>query len=224
MERKNYISDLKNTFQSYVDPVKAERMRAYMKNKFDFLGIRSPLRKSISNLYMKKDIRPSADELWPVIHQLWELPEREYQYFAMELMAKYKREITVEWIYHLGLCITRKSWWDTVDFIASNLVGSFFSLYPDNISPVTESWMRTENIWLQRSCLLYQLKYREKTDTQRLSGFILSLNTSREFFITKAIGWSLREYSKYNASWVIDFVHKHELQPLSRKEALRRIN
>ena len=46
---------------------------------------------------------------------------------------------------------------------------------------------------------------------------------STEFYINKAIGWALREYSKTDADWVREFVATHELSRLSQREALKRL-
>ena len=158
-----------------------------------------------------------------IIQELWDQPEREFQYFAMDLIAKYKRSVNKDWIGFYENLIISKSWWDTVDFIAATLVGHYFKLFPDMIESVTKRWMRSENIWLQRTCLIFQLKYKDDVNTELLSSFIKELSVSKEFFIAKAIGWSLREYSKRNPSWVLDFVQNTDLQPLSRREAMRLI-
>ena len=102
--------------------------------------------------------------------------------------------------------ILNKSWWDTVDYIASNLVGVHFQKYPDLMYPVTEKWMNSGNIWLQRTSLLFQLKYKKKTDVMLMTNYIQQLQGSKEFFINKAIGWILREYSKTDGDWVRDYV------------------
>ncbi len=84
--------------------------------------------------------------------------------------------------------------------------------------------MDSGNMWLQRTALLFQLKYKKATDTKLLTDYILKLQGSKEFFINKAIGWILREYSKTESDWVIEFVKKHQLAPLSHKEALKWLN
>jgi 3-methyladenine DNA glycosylase AlkD len=119
--------------------------------------------------------------------------------------------------------ILQKSWWDTVDFIAVNLVGAYFKVFPHKRNVITQKWMASNNIWLQRSCLLFQLKYKELLDTEFLANTISSLLGSQEFFINKAIGWVLREYSKTNQEWVIHFVSNTPLNSLSEREALRKI-
>jgi len=220
----DYFGRILHTFKSASDPENAYHMKAYMKHQFDFLGIKSQERRSLSQPFLNKNALPPFEEGWPVIRKLWVLPEREFQYLAMEWASKYNRLAEKSWIDHYHYMITYKSWWDTVDFISVNLVGPYFRKYPEMIGKITGKWMISGNIWLQRSCLLFQLKYKTDTDTELLTSFIHPLAGSREFFIAKAIGWSLREYSKTNPDWVRSFISTHALQPLSKKEGLRRIS
>ena len=121
--------------------------------------------------------------------------------------------------------ITQKSWWDTVDSMASDITGPYFQRYPEQIRPVTGGWNRSRNIWLQRSSLLFQKAWKKETDKERLASYILHLSKSTEFFVQKAIGWSLREYAKTDPDWVRSFVksHQKELAPLSKREALKHL-
>ena len=84
-----------------------------------------------------------------------------------------------------------------------------------------DSWLHSGNLWLQRSCLIHQLRYNKTADRALLFNLCEQLAGHPDFFIRKAIGWSLRQYSKEYPDAVIDFVNKHELSPLSRKEALK---
>jgi 3-methyladenine DNA glycosylase AlkD len=141
----------------------------------------------------------------------------------MELLdrkIKYAKPGIVE---HLEFLIVTKPWWDTVDFISSHLVGTLFRNHKELIEELVPKWMKSENIWLQRSVLLFQLKYKKTLDEKILFDTILKLNTSKEFFIQKAIGWALREYGKTNPNAVVAFVDHTPLAPLSKREALRRI-
>jgi 3-methyladenine DNA glycosylase AlkD len=219
-----YLNQLTKAFEEHKDPVIALQMKAYMKNKFEFMGIKSPERRALSKPFNTGAARPEVKDLWPVVMQLWGFPEREFQYFAMELVSKYYKIVAQNWIEKYELLITKKSWWDTVDFIATTLAGEYFRKFPEQIPPVTGKWIRSGNIWLQRSCLIFQLKYKHETDTDLLSSFIIPLSKSKEFFIAKAIGWALREYSKCNPTWVKNFVENNTLQSLSKREALRRIS
>lgn len=219
----DYIQIVESKLRKHANPEYAQYMKAYMRNKFEYLGIKSPLRRELTKPFLTKSSLPSLKEIWPIVRELWNQPEREYQYFAMEFASRYSRSVEKNWIDQYESLIVSKSWWDTVDFIAATLVGHYFKVFPDMIESVTRRWMRSGNIWLQRTCLIFQLKYKDDVNTDLLSSFIKELCTSKEFFITKAIGWSLREYSKRNPSWVLDFVQNNTLQPLSRREALKRI-
>jgi len=218
-----YIKGLSNRFEAERDPDSAAAMKKYMMGKFEYFGIKSPLRQSITSDHFKMQGVPDIEDIEPVVYDAWSLPEREFQYFAMELARKLARKAEVCRIDLYEYMAENKSWWDTIDFIASNLVGEHFKKYPDMIRPYTNRWMNSGNMWLQRVAILFQLKYRNNTDLELLTGFIERLAGSREFFINKAIGWILREYSKTDAGWVTEYVRAHEeqLAPLSKKEAFK---
>lgn len=149
------------------------------------------------------------------------MDERELQYFAIELLIKTKKQWTVEDVTLIEYLVTHKSWWDTVDFLAAIIAGAWFKKFPEHIKPVTEKWNTSENIWLQRTSILFQLKYKKDTDLKLLSKYIKRLFSSNEFFVQKAIGWILREYSKTDPVMVQKFVDTEKLMPLSKREALK---
>lgn len=218
-----YLYNLKRLFTRAKNPVNAVPMQNYMKNKFLYLGIKSPERKEIYKTFFNENGLPDYTKLETIIKELWMMPEREYQYFAIALFEKMIKNANPEIIDLLEYLIVHKSWWDSVDGIASNLVGTLFKNYPDLIDPITTIWMNSENIWLQRTCILFQLKYKKLTDFEILTKFILQVSDSNEFFIQKAIGWALREYSKTNPAAVIHFISNNQLKPLSVREGLKRI-
>ncbi|MBN1118470.1 MAG: DNA alkylation repair protein [Bacteroidales bacterium] len=218
-----YLAPLKKSFEAAADPVRAEQMSNYMRNKFVFLGMATKTRQDIQKSFYKEYGWPDKSELFNIIFQLWELPEREYQMAAFSLLQKFEKTYDEEDIFHLEKLLITKSWWDTVDGLSAWSCGAYFSLYPEKLKPVIEKWMQSGNFWLQRACLLFQLKYKKKTDTGLLSELINQLKTEKEFFIRKAIGWILREYSKTNPEWVRNFIYTTQLSPLSKKEASKYI-
>lgn len=220
---ENYLNTLIKEFESQSNSERASGQKAYMKNQFEFLGIKAPDRQHIQKPFLIKAYLPPKTELFPLIRQLWDQPFREYQYFGQELMQKYAKSFEKKDIDLLEFMITHKSWWDTVDFIAAKLVGAYLKIYPEERKPLVEQWLASKNVWLQRTALLFQLKYKKDTDTELLSQTINSLIGSKEFFINKAIGWVLREYGKTNPEWVVEFADRTKLDNLSRREALRRI-
>ncbi|HTO17492.1 MAG TPA: DNA alkylation repair protein [Edaphocola sp.] len=218
-----FIDTLEFEFKKHSNIKIALGQKAYMRNQFEFYGIKTPIRTSIQKPFFIKQYRPEKSVLEQTIRTLWQKPEREYQYFSQELAFKYATGFEEKDIELLEYMVSHKSWWDTVDFIANKLMGSYFITYPEKKLQYIQKWISSDNIWLQRSALLFQLKYKKEIDTHLLEIAIHPLLNSKEFFINKAIGWILREYSKTNPNWVIDFVNKTSLNSLSKKEALRLI-
>jgi 3-methyladenine DNA glycosylase AlkD len=113
--------------------------------------------------------------------------------------------------------ICQKSWWDTVDFIAATLVGGLLHKFPE-LKPEMDKWNRDEDMWKVRTSMLFQLKYKDEVDFEALSRYILTHAESKEFFLRKASGWALRQYSKFNPDAVRHFIASHELSPLTVRE------
>lgn len=194
-------------------------MRAYMKNRFDFFGIKSPLRKSISKPIidiLKKDA-PLIDR--QLVLKLWQQPQRELHYFAIDYLNKMGKHLVEDDIILLEKLLTENSWWDSVDAIASNICGAWFKKFAHKKDEIIERWNLSENIWLNRSAILFQLKYYKETDTELLLRVIHTHKNSKEFFIQKAIGWSLRQYCRTDSKWVERVLNQTKLRPLSVREA-----
>jgi 3-methyladenine DNA glycosylase AlkD len=221
---EKYFADLATAFEKHSDPVVASGAKAYMRNKSEFYGLPSPLRRQLTKEFLAKAGYPPADQMEEMIHFAWEQPQREWQYVAMEIFEKSINKADQSLIDLAEWMIKNKSWWDSVDFVAPNIAGILFRKYPEVKMPYLEKWMNSGNLWLQRSCLLHQLRYNKSTDGALLFSLCERLAGHPDFFIRKAIGWSLRQYSKSNPEAVIDFVNSHELSNLSRKEALKVIN
>ncbi len=224
MEINLYIKNLTEEFKNNTDPEKAIQMSRYMKNQFGYYGIQATHRRELSRSFIKEEGIPIKSELFETLKKLWALPQREYQYFGMELAAKFRKKPEVSDIEIFEWMILHKSWWDTVDFIASNLVGNYFQSYNQQTNKIMADWLDSGNMWLQRTSLIFQLKYKNSTNTDLLSKQINALKHSKEFFIKKAIGWALREYAKTDPHWVHQFVSQTELSPLSKREALKNLN
>jgi len=219
-----YIHQLELVFKENAHPEKAVWQIKYMRNQFGGFGIPSPMRNELQKPFLEKKHLPTKETAFEIIKLLWEKPEREFQYFAMQLASKYIKEQELADIELYEWLLLHKSWWDTVDYITPELVGRYFQKFPEMRYKTVEKWLNSGNIWLQRSTLIFQLKYRDKTDTGFLAQNIRKLLGSKEFFINKAIGWSLRQYARYNPQWVLNFVESTpELSGLSRREAVRRI-
>jgi 3-methyladenine DNA glycosylase AlkD len=218
-----YWLPLQEALKQTADPVVAAGASAYMKHNCPFFGVKAPVRRVLLKNFLAANGLPPSDQLTEIVKSAWEQPQRELHYCAMETHGKMHKKTGEEIISLYGWMICNKSWWDTVDYIAPHLVGEYFKRFPQQRNTIVDTWMSSGNFWLQRSCLLFQLKYGSDTDSKLLFSLVEKLAGEKEFFIRKAIGWALREYAKNNPEAVRSFVEKTELSGLSRREALKHL-
>jgi len=216
---------IKDELKRHGDVTKAPQMQAYMKTDQPFYGIQSKLRKQIFRDAIKRYPIDSRHEWEKVILELWNGTHREEMYQALEVAERYK-------IYHneaawqlFETLLRSATNWDTVDWLSSNLIGQLVDKYR-HFEKELWKWTDDENFWVRRASLLSHLKHKEKTNIKLLSQTILKLAHEKEFFIRKAIGWILRQYSYTDPEWVLQFVERYEnkLSGLSKREALKAIN
>ncbi len=220
-----YLQPLLKQYEENRDPVRASQMKKYMKDQYNFYGIGTPARRAMMSAHIKEYGLPEWSKIEEITRGLWEMDERECQSTVIDLLNRMKKKLGPDELPLMEYLIITKSWWDTVDGVAGWLVGAILKKHPELIKPVTTSWMDSGNIWLQRSCLLFQLKYKKDTDLDLLFGFIEALSDHKSFWIRKAIGWVLREYSKTDPQTVQQYVDAHPgLSGLSKREALKVIN
>ncbi len=211
-------------FEQNANPDLAHQMAKYMGFNFEFYGIQKPLRQKLQKQFWQQHGYPTIDQLKDVILELWQHPKREPQYTALDLLDKFKTRLPKDFIQTAETLITTKPWWDTVDLLAAKIVFNLFEKYPELEQKYFEKWLNSNNLWLQRTTLIYQLKRKDKVNYQNVEKAVEQLKDSNEFFIQKAIGWILREISKTNPQYVKQFVQTHDLPALSRREALRYLN
>jgi 3-methyladenine DNA glycosylase AlkD len=218
-----YLEPLINSFRSAKNPAKSVQMQNYMRGIFPFLGLDKKSRDILEKEFFKNAGYPQRKDLFNVVFELWDLPEREFQMCAISLLRKFQNSLKKNDISSIEKLIVTKSWWDSVDGLSGWICGTYFNLYPEKTHEITLKWVESGNFWLQRSALLFQLKYKKDTDTELLKKYISRLAGEKEFFIRKAIGWILREYSKTNPDWVKFFISTIQLSPLSLREAKKYI-
>jgi 3-methyladenine DNA glycosylase AlkD len=213
-----WYDELFRELESKRDENKAVKMSAYMKDQFQFLGIPKPEVHKIIKPYLKAASKESTVD-WDFIFLCWEKEYREAQYVGVEYISAVQNKLNngdLDKIRHL---IVTKSWWDITDGL-DKVIGNL-SLKYRSVNIEMLEWSSSDNIWLRRVAIDFQQKFKDKTDTELLEKIICNNFETREFFINKAIGWSLREYSKVNPEWVTGFIAKHKdtLSKLSIREA-----
>ena len=215
------LDNFRRICEAHKDLERAAQMEAYMRNKFRFYGITSVPRKELLKDFYNKHKLQFDDKkiLISFIEVAWNEEFRELQYCAQDLAIRKKRLFDASDLPFFESLIVRKSWWDTVDAIASNLVGHVLSKDKSAISFWAEKWIGDENIWLKRTAILFQLKYKKDTDFELLSDLISREADHPDFFIRKSCGWALREYSKTDPKSVREFLKTRQFSPLTVKEA-----
>ena len=213
MEAQMLLKELQNLANA--DDARA--MKAYMRGRFEFLGVKTPARRKAAKAFFKK--HGGADIDWRFVRQAWEHPFREMQYAALDYLETRKNLLRPGDLPQLKKLAQTKSWWDTIDFL-DRLAGGIIAGFPET-RPVILQWSRDEDIWLRRLAIDHQLLRKDQTDQHLLEQILVNNLDQTEFFINKAVGWALRDYSKTNPEWVKNFIRQHhgKMAPISIREA-----
>jgi len=220
----SFIKDLEKAFQENSHPENAVAMGNYMKNHFSFYGVKTEKRRMIFKAVWKDNQVEISEKARNIAIELFSKNQRELHYCGIEiLMKELKKNYIIEDVSLIEFLIVTNSWWDSVDVISKYILGEYLMQFPEETEKVIQRFSDSDNMWLNRSAILFQLGYKQKTNADLLFVLCQKYSDSNEFFIRKAIGWALREYAKTNPSAVIKFVEANNLKPLSKKEALKNI-
>ena len=218
----SFLEKVQKSLRAAANPDDAEPMARYMKNLQPFLGIKMPMVKSICREALRAHPVETVADLEQVIESLWAGPYREERYAAIRIAQFSPLGLQPGMLSRYEWMIASGQWWDLVDPIATFLVGELAARSEASKKKVFQ-YIASDNMWLRRTALIFQLKYKGGTDWDRLQEMILGCAEEKAFFIRKAIGWALREYSKTDAEAVSAFVaeNRERLSPLSQREALK---
>lgn len=220
------IKDIEKTFSENADPEMAKKMAAYMRNQFDFYGLMAAKRRDLSKPYIKEWKKASSIE-WKFLQELFSHNYREINYLGIDLLKTQSHILTPCDFDKLVDLAKIRPWWDTIDNI-DGIIGLLSNDDRDFERKILDL-SQNPNFWLRRIAIGHQRKFKEQTDTNLLAKIIKTnlkipcTDKDEKFFIDKAIGWALREYSKTNPSWVKSFLaeNKNDLSKLSTREASR---
>ncbi len=220
----NFITELIIAYSTNASPENAVAMEKYMKNLFPFLGLKTDIRRALHKAAAENHKAEIKDSTRKIALELYSKAEREFHYSAIEILVKELRNKFVrEDIKLIEKLLTTHSWWDSVDTMSKYLLGEYLRQFPEETGKVIAQFSSSDNMWLNRSAILFQLGYKKDTDTGILFSECEKHRHSKEFFIQKAIGWALREYAKTDPEAVKKFVASADLKPLSTREALKNL-
>ncbi|MGE3165518.1 MAG: DNA alkylation repair protein [Planctomycetota bacterium] len=207
------------------DPHKAVAMAAYMKTTSPFWGVQKPDRVPILRELKRRHPARSCDDYRRVVTALWNLPHREERYLAIDYAMAHKRLIGVDLLDLYEHMIRSGAWWDVVDPVAIHLVGAAFLAERRVVAKVLDGWVEHEDLWLRRSAVIAQIRHKQETDAARLFRYCRARASDTDFFIRKAIGWALREYSYHAPAAVAQFLtdHRDRLSGLSLREGAKQL-
>ena len=220
MKLSGLITELENNRNELL----AESMGKYMRDKFNFLGIRGPKRTELFKKYFPT-ARKTKEIDWNFIETCWNKEEREFQYAVVYYLKAMQKFLKKGDISKLKYLVVTKSWWDTVDLL-SKIIGDVVNRNKELKTLMLEWSKKENNIWLRRVAILHQLSFKENVDKLLLETILEDNLSDGEFFINKAIGWALRDYSKVNPEWVRKFIEKNgsDMANLSLREASKYLN
>lgn len=219
-----FITTIKQFFEANENVPYGQKQSDYLKNNFPCYGIQTKARREILKHCTTTHKEEIKSNFRNICWELYQFPHREMHQAAIDIFIKeIKKNYQVEDIALIEKLIITNSWWDSVDTLAKYAVGGYLETFPEKTYTIIEEFSNSENMWLNRTAILFQLGYKGKTDFDILISECEKHKHSNEFFIQKAIGWALREYSSINPSGVLDYVNRTNLKPLSRKEAIRKI-
>ena len=218
-----WLAPLVVIFKQHADTENAAAMRAYMKDHFPFFGIKALERRLLVKQHIALHGAPDLAELPSIARSAFALPQRELHQVAVDLLMKHARQLTPEHLPLLEELVTTKSWWDSVDGLAVHVVGVVLKRYPKEITTWNKRWVSSKDLWLNRTAILFQNRWKDDTDRALLFANIDRHTAHTDFFIRKAIGWSLRELGDVDPDAVRRFVRTHALAPLSVREALKHL-
>ncbi|MET7654413.1 MULTISPECIES: DNA alkylation repair protein [unclassified Streptomyces] len=218
------LERLTTAYGAAADPGRAAAMRAYMKDVAPFLGLPAPARRALSRTVLAGTPRPDEADCTAIALRCWNLPQREYHYFAVDYLRRYAPRLSSGFLPVARRLVTTTSWWDTVDLLAAHVVGTLVAADP-GLGADMDAWIVDEDLWVARAALLHQLRHKERTDTDRLFAHCLRQSGHPDFFIRKAIGWTLREYARTDPAAVRAFIARERgrFAPLTVREALKNL-
>jgi 3-methyladenine DNA glycosylase AlkD len=227
MTPKQFVNAVEHALTPLADETKAQGMKAYLLNQFEFLGLAAPVRRAAVKEIGKVKWQGSAD-LLAAAELLWQKLEREYRYTAIDLLRQHSSQLSVNDLPALQALLLREPWWETVDGLSAVIADVMHAAVQQqpNAAIAMDVWLKNPSHWVRRSAMLHQLGWRLETDTMRLFGYAQQLADEKEFFIRKAIGWALRDYARWNPKAVTNFLleHRAKLSGLTVREAAKHLS
>jgi 3-methyladenine DNA glycosylase AlkD len=207
--------------EQHADPLIAAGQQAYMKGRYRFHGVKTPLRRSLMKEFITRHGWPTDHHLEAALMEAWGYEERELHYCAVEVFQRAARTAGTARLPVAEELVRTNSWWDTVDPLAVHVIGAILLRHRAAVGLCNKRWLESGELWDLRVALIFQLQWKEGTDRDLLFSNCTQLSSHPDFFIRKGIGWALRQYARIEPLSVQRFVEGGSFSPLTVREALK---
>lgn len=198
----------------------AHEMSKKAREQFDFLGVKLVPRREVTYPIFDKNPPKNDVELVSRIEDMWAQPYREIQYAACDYLFRHRNMLGGQHLVFLKKLIKTRAWHDTVDTLASCILGDLVWRLPVLRTKIA-SWIRDPNIWIRRSVIIFQIQYKDHTDWELLRQFCLSCAKDDDYYIRNGIRRALSEYARINPTEVRRFVQDNTFAEQTTQEILR---
>lgn len=107
-----------------------------------------------------------------------------------------------------------KEWitdWNVCDWLCVRVLSPLLDSQPDLTAKALAQWNTSPNLWLARASLVPFAQCKEiQMHKKTIEQFSIQLIKREERFCKTAVGWVLREYSKYDPKFVRRFLKTHK--------------
>ena len=226
------VNSIETRLRALADPKRAEGERAYLKSDLIdddrvHLGVATPACRRIVRQELRALGAVTHDELLYMVGSLWDRPEFEFKRAATEMAHIRSEMFTPDDLDQVLTWMRRAQTWALIDEWAPRVVGRLLDNYPSEVGPVLDRWSVDDDFWIRRSSLLSMLisLRRGEGEFDRFGRYADAMMGETEFFIRKAIGWTLRDMSRRRPIEVAEFIRPRvgAMSGLTFREAVRRL-
>lgn len=221
-----FVAEFQKQFKKYQNKKRAEKEKSYLKSPYNFYGVSVNQINIIVKEFRKKNPTLEKDKLFKLVHKLWNSSYHEEKTLAIKLLSSYDSYLSFKDMKLLEKLLQESTGWDHIDGIATGLVSAVLSKNKKAFDYLNK-WSNSSNFWLRRAAIISQINlFRKGKGNKELCFDIMKKQfDDSEFFIRKAIGWTLRELSKEDPQTVYRFLKKNKAQmsSLSFREGSRRL-
>jgi 3-methyladenine DNA glycosylase AlkD len=213
---------IKEKFESQKNEEQAIPMAKYLRNKFKCYGLKTQERRSVYKDVIQEDKARGIID-WEFLYLCFQDEYRDMNYLVLDYLLAQKKFLQFDDIKKMEVFVKTNQWWDSID-VMNTIIGDIGLLDP-RVDELMLKWSTDKDFWLRRVAITHQLMRKINTNTELLEKILVNNFGSDEFFINKAIGWALRDYSKTDPDWVRNFIENHweKMSKLSIREGSKYI-